>query len=39
MRIINNLFTKQSATARVSYLETLASNARQSRAKNRARVA
>lgn len=36
MRIINNLFTKQSPAARISYLETLATNARQSRAKNRA---
>lgn len=39
MRIINNLFTKQSTVARVSYLETLATNARQSRAKNRGRSA
>ncbi len=39
MRIINNLFTKQSTAARVSYLETLAANARQSRAKSRARGA
>ncbi len=33
MRILNNLFTKNPAQTRPSYLETLARNARQSRAK------
>ena len=35
MRILNNLFTKHAAQNQLSYLETLARNARQSRAKQR----
>ncbi|GIH22433.1 hypothetical protein Aph01nite_07430 [Acrocarpospora phusangensis] len=38
MRILNNIFTKSARHAEVSYLENLARQARQSRAKRPART-